>query len=250
VRPIRTRLRPVIRRFRAALRSPAPRPLHVDEMQALLVELRGRGLDCRSILDVGAYLGDWSRLAKRVFPSARCFLIEPQVEMRRSLEAFCAEYPDSRWFLAGAGPAAGELTLTHWGDVSGASFLPEASPEPLPPVQQRRVSVVTIDSLLEEGSIAMPELVKLDVQGFEIEALRGGQRLFGNVEAFILETSLFRFIPGMPIFHEVVAFMAERDYLAYDLGGLLRRPYDRALGQVDVCFARRRGALRASDRWS
>jgi hypothetical protein len=96
----------------------------------------------------------------------------------------------------------------------------------------------------------MPERVKLDIQGFEIEALRGGQELFGNVDAFILKTSLFRFMPGMPLLQEVVAFMADRDYVVYYFGGLLRWPYDRALGQVDVCFARREGVLRANDRWS
>ena len=111
------------------------------------------------------------------------------------------------------------------------------------------MAVVTIDSLLEEGAIEMPDLVKLDVQGFELEALRGGQRLFGPVEAFVLEASLFRFMPGIPLFHEVVAFMAERDYLAYDFGGWLRRPHDGALGQTDVCFARKNGILRTTDLW-
>jgi FkbM family methyltransferase len=188
-------------------------------------------------------------MAAEPFPSARFFLIEPQVEMKPLLEAFCQRHPGSRWFQAGAGAAPGELTLTIGADSSGSSFLPEPSPEQERSGGRRRVPVVTIDSLLEEGAIVMPDLVKLDVQGFELEALRGGQRLFGPVEAFIVETSLYRFLPGIPLFHEVVAFMAERDYYAYDLGGSLRRPWDRALGQVDVCFARKSGVLRATDRW-
>jgi hypothetical protein len=108
---------------------------------------------------------------------------------------------------------------------------------------------VTIDSLVEQGAIVMPDLVKLDVQGFELEALKGATRLFGPVEAFILETSLFRFMPRIPLLHEVVAFMADRHYYAYDFGGWLRRPYDRAVGQTDICFAREKGVLRATDRW-
>jgi FkbM family methyltransferase len=188
-------------------------------------------------------------MAAEPFPSARFFLIEPQVEMKPRLEAFCRRHPGSRWFQAGAAAAPGELTLIVGADDSGSSFLTDPSPEGERSGRGRRVPVVTIDSLLEEGAIVTPDLVKLDVQGFELEALRGGQRLFGPAEAFIVETSLYRFLPGIPLFHEVVAFMVERDYYAYDLAGSLRRPYDRALGQVDVCFARRSGILRASDRW-
>lgn len=237
--------------MRGALKPdiPSTRPDHVDEMRSLLFELRGRGLECRSILDVGAHYGQWSAMAAEPFPAARFFLIEPQVEMKPSLDAFCERHPGSRWFQAGAGAAPGELTLTIMGGYGGSSFLPEPSPDYEQGGGQRRVRVVTIDSLLEEGAIVMPELVKLDVQGFELEALRGGRRLFGPVEAFILETSLYRFMPGIPLFHEVIAFMAERDYYAYDFGGSLRRPYDRALGQTDVCFARKAGTLRTTDRW-
>jgi hypothetical protein len=53
----------------------------------------------------------------------------------------------------------------------------------------------------------------------------------------------------MPIFHEVIAFMAERGYFAYDFPGFLRRPYDGALGQVDICFAKHDGVLRTTNRW-
>lgn len=222
---------------------------YVNEMRPLLFELRDRGLVARAILDVGAYEGRWSELASEPFPSARFFLIEPLEEMKPPLDAFCARHPGSRWFQAAAGAEAGERTLTISPDNSGASLLPELSPEWQGRVPQRRVPIVSIDSLLADGAMEMPDLVKLDVQGFELEALRGGQRLFGAVEAFILEVSLFRFIRGMPLFHEVVAFMAERDYYAYDFGGSLRRPFDRALGQTDICFARKTGTLRVSDRW-
>ena len=171
--------------------------------------------------------------------------------MKPYLDAFCDEFSGSRWFLAGAGAAPSQLTLTIWDDFAGSSFLPKESSELKASGKQRVIDILTIDSLVREGCVPMPQLVKLDVQGFEIEALRGGQSLFGPVEAFILEISFFKAdSEKQPILHEVVAFMAERGYFAYDIPGYLRRPFDGALGQVDICFAKQNGALRASNRWN
>jgi len=64
-----------------------------------------------------------------------------------------------------------------------------------------------------------------------------------------METSLYAFLPGLPLLREVIDFMAERDYEVYDVAGYIRRPVDAALGQLDVAFARRRGFLRQHDRW-
>jgi FkbM family methyltransferase len=233
-----------------SFRRLARRVAHVDEMRALLLDLRDRGLVPRSVLDVGANYGHWSRLAIEAFPAAGYLLIEPQDEMKPYLDAFCREHKAARWLRAGAGAAPGELTLTIWDDLAGSSFLPAESEQLREEGRQRRVPIVTIDSLVAEGFLDVPDLVKLDIQGFEIEALRGAGQLFGSAEVFIVETSLFRFLPGQPLLHEVVAFMAERDYLVYDIAGLLRRPYDGALGQIDVCFARGTGILRGCQRWS
>ncbi len=232
---------------RKALAGTGQRP--ITDMKALLEDLRQRGLRPRSVLDVGANLGNWSRMAKTIFPEADCFLIEPQIECQRALESFCAAYPGSRHLLVGAGAGNASLALTIWDDLVGSSFLPPEAPHLKEAGKQRIVPVVTIDSLIGEGVMPDPQLVKLDVQGYELEVLRGAERLFESVEAFILETSLFVFMDGMPLFHEVIAFMADRHYLVYDFPGFLRRPHDGALGQVDVCFVKRGGMLRLSDSW-
>jgi hypothetical protein len=91
--------------------------------------------------------------------------------------------------------------------------------------------------------------MKLDVQGAELRVLAGAGRLLTTTELLILEVSLYRFLAGAPIFHEVVAFMAERGFAVFDVAGLLRRPLDGSLAQVDLCFAREDGMLRASQRW-
>ncbi len=221
----------------------------VGQLQLFLEDLRARGFVPRAVLDGGAHRGEWSRTLKAVFPEADCFLVEPQAEMEPYLEGLCRQFPGSRYFLAALGPGPGEAVLTvPKADDMAASLLPESSDEWKPYADQRRTRVVSIDSLIEQGQMPIPDLVKLDLQGYELEALRGGTRLFGQTEAFILEVSLFEFFQGTPLFHEVVGFMAERGYCVYDFPDLFwRRESDGALGQVDVCFARGEGILRRAE---
>jgi FkbM family methyltransferase len=226
----------------------ASRP--VGSMKMLLEDLHFRGFHPQSILDVGGNRGEWSRMAKSVFTKADCFLIEPQVEMKSALDAFCEEFPGSHYFLAGAGSTPGELVLTIWDDLAGSSLLPPESQELRAGGKQRSVPIITIDSLLEKKLLPLPQLVKLDIQGFELEALKGGVKLFGNVEVFILEVSLLEFMAGQPLFAEVITFMKDREYLVYDFPGFLRRPYDGTLGQCDICFVKQDGFLRAKNFWS
>jgi FkbM family methyltransferase len=223
----------------------------VGRMETLLVDLKIRGLDPKAILDVGANCGSWSRLAKSVYPDANFYLIEPQAEMEEQLADFTKEFTDSEYFLNGAGAKNEVLTLTLWDDLAGSSFLPDEDESLLEEGRQRKVEIVTIDGLIQENRIEIPDLMKLDIQGFELEALKGANKTFGHTEVYIIETSLFSFsdVPGMPMFSEVVNFMLERDYVVYDLAGFARRPLDGALGQCDICFVKKDGFLRSSNDW-
>jgi FkbM family methyltransferase len=223
------------------------RPMGV--FPSFLEDVRARGFVPSFVLDVGGNLGEWTRMAKAVFPEASFLLIEPQIETKPSLDALCTEFNDVSWVLAGAGATPGQLVQTVGGDLGASSFLPAPDPALLRAGRQRTVDIVTIDALLESRGLAAPGLVKLDVQGFELEALKGAPSLFGKTELFVLEASLYSFSKGWPLVSEVVAFMHSRGYELYDIPGSFRRPLDGALGQVDLAFARRSGSLRQAQTW-
>lgn len=222
----------------------------VGIMSQFLEDLKSRGLNCTHILDIGANKTQWSRIAKKVYPDTIFYLIEPQIEMKSSLEEFCIEFSESKYFLAGAGAREESLTLTVWDDFEGSSFLPPINPQSNE--RQRKIDIITIDNLLQSHQIEVPQLIKLDIQGFELEALKGSENTFGITEVYILEVSLFTFNnpEDEPTFADVVNFMLKRGYVVYDFPGFLRRPLDGALGQCDICFVKENGFLKTSNSWN
>lgn len=212
-------------------------------MKKFLTHIKSLGFLPTRILDVGAHKASWSQLAKSVFPDAQFCLIDPLVELEHNLKAFCDSTKNSSYYLAAAGANEEKITICFNPDkLDGTSCIP------IEGTQQREVKKIKLDNL----PFRNPELVKLDVQGFELEALKGFENTMASPnkpQMFILEVSLFHFEPTMPDFFEVVYFMKQRGYVVYDFAGFLLRPFDNALGQCDICFVLENGIFKTNNYW-
>ncbi len=200
------------------------------------------GFNPQVVVDIGANHGGWSWEVSSIFRSACFYLIEPQEEMRPFLDYFCAQTNGSKWFLGGAGAEVGQRDLTVWKDFQGSAFLSPAVEAMVPDQSQRSVPIFTIDHLISSGDLPIPDLVKIDVQGYELEVLQGCMRCFGETDMFVIETSLFHPLDHRPSFNRVVEFMEAYGYGIYDFPDLKYRG-DGALAQIDVCFLRRQSSL-------
>lgn len=232
-----------------ALKPPGSVARPIGRIDFFLQDLRARGFTPRGIVDIGANTGQWTVSARRVFPTARNIMIEPLAEMEVLLQQLAATIPGCVYVKAGAGAANGEMAQTITEQISGSTFLPAGDATQLAKGAQRLTPIVTLNDVLAKTPGFEPDLVKIDIQGYELEALKGGASCFGRTEVFILETSLFSFWPAQPTTRDCIEFMHQRGYDLYDLTEWLRRPSDGALGQVDLAFARRGGYLRRSNVW-
>jgi FkbM family methyltransferase len=217
------------------------------KMEDTLSFLHEKGFRPEYIMDVGANNGDWSRLAKKVFPDTKFILFEPQIEFEKELDDFCKLTPGSKYFLFAAGKSLEEKQFYVNEELAGSSFFHNETESFK---EKRIVKVHSIDDLLVAGQIKQPSLVKLDVQGYELEVLKGANTLFGVTDVFILETSIYPFSQDLPIVHEVIDFMAKREYVLFDISGFIRRELDNALGQLDLCFVKKGGPFHNDFRWN
>ena len=94
-----------------------------------LRRLAAAGIEPRSVLDVGAALGDWSRACAAVFPSARYVLVEPLAEFRPSLDAAASAIGSAVVVEAAVAERTGERTINVHADLVGSSLLREREGE-------------------------------------------------------------------------------------------------------------------------
>jgi FkbM family methyltransferase len=212
-----------------------------------LRNLKAQGFAPAFVLDIGANQGQWTREASMVFPEAKFFMIEANPAHSGYLAETVKDL-DGRasYRVQLLGPKYQEKVAFYQVDAGdrwlwGSSVLPELTSYPR---TSKELPMQALDNVLEENQYALPLLVKLDVQGYELEVLRGGQRALRDAEVILLETSLLKYNEGGPLFDEVVAFMKQAGFVAYDIAGQWRRQTDSVLFQIDLVFAKEDSQLR------
>jgi FkbM family methyltransferase len=200
-----------------------------------LARLAAAGIEPRSVLDVGAALGDWSRACAAVFPAAHYVLVEPLAEFRPSLDATAAAIRSALIVEAAVGEAVGKRMINVHPDLVGSSLLREREGEHVDGTP-RPVIVTTVDQLVREHGLEPPFFLKVDVQGAEREVVAGANSTLAAADAVICEVSFFGFYYDGTPFEELIRTMRDSGFVIYDIGNLARRPLDGALSQADVLF--------------
>jgi FkbM family methyltransferase len=199
--------------------------------------LAAKGYRPAAIIDVGAYEGNWTRLARRVFPGAESLMVEPQAGKAPLLERVAAELPGTRFVSALLADAAGR-EVTFYEMETGSSMMPENSD-----VSRREVRLTT--STLDEiaADLPQPTFLKIDAQGAELQILAGAERTIPRCDLVQLEVALQDYNAGAPDFLETVTTMRRHGFVPYDFSGF-SRPNGVDLVQVDIVFVREDSNLR------
>lgn len=197
------------------------------------------GFRPKAIIDVGAYRGDWSRIAQRQFGPAPALMVEAQEALKPDLEKVMRDIPQVRLANCLLDSQSGQAR-TFFEMATGSSMLPERSN-----VARSEVTLVTrtLDEVVEEYLPDASDIfLKVDVQGAELKALAGGPNTLRKSALVQLEVALLQYNEGAPLLPEVVAFMAEREFLPIEISGF-SRPRNR-LVQIDMLFAPKASPLR------
>lgn len=198
----------------AKLRTPA---FHQGDWR-MCRTLAAMGLRPRTVVDVGANIGQFALAAAHMMRPERLISVEPIPEVCAKLKEL--PMPAETQFQAvclALGEVPGKAKFRVMSQTASSSLLPlgEIHKDIYPEVWEQQtipVALETLDSLLQKYFLVGPTLLKLDVQGYELAVLRGCRSLRSHFRWILLETSTAPFYEGGASFSEIHAYLSEQGY--------------------------------------
>jgi FkbM family methyltransferase len=200
-----------------------------------------------TVLDVGANVGQFALVARKVFPAARILSFEPFPAAAARLGEVFAGDPSFELVPLALSDEAGRHTFHVAAAEDSSSLLPIGDRQVAEFAHTRSVGAIEVDVarlddvLADRPPLAGPVLLKLDTQGTELAVLRGADKSLGQVDHVILEASFVELYVGQARATELVAHLLDR---GFQLGAVYDVKTSIHTGeplQADFVFSRRSG---------
>jgi FkbM family methyltransferase len=198
--------------------------------------------DPRTVLDVGANRGQFALFALRRFPRARLICFEPLAQpagvLRRVLAPRAGVEVHEVALAATSGTAS--MHQTRKDDSSSLLAVTAEQQRAFPgseEVARIDVPVRRLDDCLDPARLARPCLLKIDVQGAELEVLRGSRRVLAAVDELIVECSFTELYAGQALADDVIGELRAAGFRLHGFASPTVAPDGRPL-QADMVFGR------------
>jgi FkbM family methyltransferase len=193
-------------------------------------------------VDIGANRGQFALVARRCFPQATIFSFEPLSKPVNRFRRVFAGDERTRLYEIAVSPRSGKATIHVSAHDDSSSLLPITTlQDQLFPgtseVGQETVRIGPLREFVRPQEIDPPALLKIDVQGYELETLKGCESLLDRFAHIYVECSFVELYAGQASASEVIDFLHERGFV---LKGIYNITYDRTglSVQADFFFGR------------
>jgi len=201
------------------------------------------------LLDVGANEGQSALEYLDFFPNSKIISFEPLSSAHLIMSQKSKAYPS--WTVyprtaIGDVPGSTEINISN-NSVSSSLFEMRAAHTAVSPssitTSKERTSIIRLDDAMEEYSKNERYFLKIDTQGFELNVLRGAEKILDQVVAIQVELSWTELYAGQPLALEVMQWLIDKGFHPLGFAPGLREKSRNSLLQMDGFFIKRIIAL-------
>lgn len=191
-----------------------------------------QSVGCRTIFDVGGYKGDVAAQYRRLFPACDIYSFEPfpdsySMLVRRfagdvkvhPVNCAVSSITGVSSFYVNENPATNSVLATGQGHAVSSALTKKVIDVP----------VTSLDDFAVSHKLPAPDILKFDIQGNELNALRGAERMLSGEGPLLIYTEVLfeRLYQNCGLFGDLVAFLSRHGYDLYSLYSLQHTPLGR-----------------------
>lgn len=198
-------------------------------------------LSCNTIVDIGANRGQFALVTRYCFPEARIIAFEPLSEPACLFRCIFKDDERTTLYPIAIGTRK-ETTQMHISNHDDSSSLLPITPlqETLYPgtaeTKLTKINVEPLSAMVTEPELISTALLKIDVQGYELQVLKGCEDLLPFFNYIYVECSFVELYLEQALADEVITFLYNQNFR---LKGIHNISYDRVgrAVQADFFFA-------------
>lgn len=178
-----------------------------------LEKLGADGVNPSVVYDLGSCVLHWAREAATVWPAASVFAIEAMAEVEPIYNMI--GLPPSNYHFGVLSDTDGK-EITFYKNVNnpaGNSCYKENAEinkdadALFTSEQATKAITMSLDTVMEQRNWPLPDLIKMDIQGAEMDVLKGASKALSHCDNLILELQHVEYNKGAPLQDEVIEYL-------------------------------------------
>ncbi len=197
-----------------------------------------KSFNCITVVDIGANKGQFALVSRRYFPNAKIVSFEPLKEPAKKFLKVFSQDKNVELHQVAIGPESRitKINVSAVDDSSSLLSISELQNEIFPgtaKIDSQEIKVAPLSDFIKESEIQSPALLKIDVQGYELESLKGCEDLLNKFQYVYVECSFVELYEGQSFAQDVIIFLDQHGFV---LKGIYNMSYDNKGKAVQADF--------------
>ena len=209
-----------------------------NRLGRIVQQLKQKKIKINYIYDIGANKGEWSNFYKKTsLSNSKFYLFEANKEHKQNLEKTKFSY-----FFGVLSNKKKIVKFYNNNNSTGDSYYKENT-ENHQNIVAKKIKTKTLNEIVKKNNLPLPDLIKLDVQGAELDILKGGDKILKNCKILYLECPIIAKFNqnNLNILH-YLKFADSLGFMPFDINQISY--YHGYLVQLDIIFIKKKVALK------
>lgn len=220
---------------------------NVDKLQDLFYYLENSliSFNLETVYDIGASDGSFTNNIKQyMHEDTKYHLFEPYQYPEIEIDA------DHQWHRVYLSDVARKVKFYINDEFhTGNSYYREDT-EAFDNIEPVEVSTVSLDKYVSDNNLPLPDLIKIDTQGSELDILKGAEYCLKNASVLIVELPLIRYNIGSPNISEIIDYLRSKRFVPFTViqeHQIIDDAINIGMAQIDIAFIKVQGYSRFTE---